>query len=104
VLADVIEALTSMLADRDRAIEAMTMLISEQRGGHAALAARVDAIDPPAHTPPLPGYVALKQAAGACGYTCEAVRQWAATGQVTGIKDGGTWRVELTSVMERARR
>ena len=39
-----------------------------------------------------------------CGYSDEAVRGWAATGQVAGRKRGGRVCVELASVLERAGR
>jgi hypothetical protein len=103
VLADVVAVLSAALAERDAAISALTALIAEMRADHALLAARVDAIDPP-NREPLPGFVTLKQAAGACGFNDETVRQWARDGEVTGLKDGGGWRVELASVMERAGR
>jgi hypothetical protein len=100
-IADVVEALTSMLEQRDRAIAGLTALISEVRADNALLAARVDAIDPPDPTS-LPGYCSLKEASFASGFTVETVRQWAKAGM--GIKRGGTWQVELASVLERAGR
>jgi hypothetical protein len=103
VLADVVAAFVAMLAERDAAIAGLVTMISEVRADHAVLAARVDTIDPPDDTP-LPGFVTLKQAAGACGFNDETIRQWARDGEVTGIKDGGGWRVELASVLARARR
>jgi excisionase family DNA binding protein len=60
-------------------------------------------IDPP-DSAPLPGFVGLKEASFACGFSDETVRQWARDGEVTATKQGGAWRVELASVMERARR
>jgi hypothetical protein len=100
VLEDVIEALAEMLDQRDAAIAGLVALIAEMRADHAALAARVDAIDPPDDAL-LPGFVTLKQAAGACGFCDETVRAWARDGEVVGTKNGGGWQVELASVMER---
>jgi hypothetical protein len=100
-IADVVEALTSMLEQRDAAIAGLTVLISEVRADNALLAARVDAIAPPDVTP-LPGYCSLKEASFASGFTVECIRQWAKGGM--GIKRGGTWQVELASVLARAGR
>jgi hypothetical protein len=115
-IADIIEALTDMLKardalieaavrqmreERDAAVEALTLMLTDLRSDNAVMAARLDRIDPPDE---LPGYVSVKRAAGACGYSGEAVRRWAATGQVTAVKRGGRVRVELQSVLERAGR
>jgi hypothetical protein len=101
-IAEPIEAaVRQMRAERDAAVEALTLLLADTRADVAAHAARLDRIDPRGW---LPGFVTLKQAAGACGYTCEAVRQWAATGQVTASKTGGRVSVELSSVLARAER
>jgi hypothetical protein len=100
-ITDVIEALTDMLKARDAAIAGLAAMIAEMRGDHAVLAARVDAIDPPDVTP-LPGFVTLKEAHFASGFTVETVRQWAKAG--LGVKRGGVWQVELASVMARADR
>jgi hypothetical protein len=100
--AELIEAaVRQMRAERDAAVEQLVVLLADLRSDNAVLAARLDRIDAPT---PLPGFVTLKQAAAACGYTCEAVRQWAATGQITADKRGGRVRVELASVMQRAGR
>jgi hypothetical protein len=100
-LVDIVEALTDMLKARDAAIAGLTALIAEMRGDHAVLAARVDALDPPDATS-LPGFVTLKEASFASGFTVECIRQWAKAGM--GIKRGGVWQVELASVLERAGR
>jgi hypothetical protein len=103
VLADVVVALSAALAERDAAISGLVALIAEVRADHAVLAARVDVLDPPDDTP-LPGYCSLKEAAFASDFCAETIRQWARDGEVTGIKNGAGWRVELASVMERAGR
>jgi hypothetical protein len=101
VMADVVEVLAEALAARDRAIERLTIMITDVRADNAAMAARLDVLDPPV---PLPGFCSIKEAAGACHFSDEAVRQWAASGQVTSTKTGGRVRVELASVLERAGR
>jgi excisionase family DNA binding protein len=103
VLDDIVEVLTAALAERDVAIAGLVAMLAEMRADNALLAARIDKIDPP-DSAPLPGFLSLKEAAFACGFSDETVRQWARDGGVTATKEGGTWRVELVSVMERAGR
>lgn len=94
-------AVKQIREEKDAAIEGLVVMITDLRSDNAVMAARLDRLDPPEQ---LPGFVTLKQAAGVCGYTCEAVRQWAAAGQVTATKTGGRVSVELSSVLARAAR
>jgi hypothetical protein len=101
-IAELIEAaVRQMREERDAAVAALTMMLADLRADCAVFAARLDKVDPKT---PLPGFCSVKEAAGASNYTCEAVRQWARAGQVTGEKIGGVWKVELASVLERAGR
>jgi hypothetical protein len=102
-IGDVAEVLMSELKARDVAIAGLVAMLAELRSDNALLAARVDKLDPP-DSAPLPGFLPLKQAAFACGFSAEAIRVWARDGVVVATKQGGTWRVELASVLERAGR
>jgi hypothetical protein len=101
-IAELIEAaVRQMRAERDAAVEALIVMLTDVRADNAVMAARLDRVDPPDE---LPGYCSVKAAAGACGYSAEAVRRWAAVGLVTAVKRGGRVRVELASVLARAGR
>jgi len=99
--AAIAELIEAMRAEHAAAIESLTVMLADLRADCAVFAARLDKVDPKT---PLPGFCSVKQAAGACGYTDEAIRQWARAGQVTGEKIGGVWKVELASVLDRAGR
>lgn len=43
--------------------------------------------------------VNLKTAASVTGYSAEAVRQWAARGQIVAERHGGVWRVDLPALL-----
>jgi hypothetical protein len=96
-------AVRQMREERDAAIEALAVLITDVRSDTAANTARLDRLDPPGSTP-LPGYCTLKQAAFASNFSDETVRQWARAGEVASTKTGVRVWVELASVMERAGR
>jgi len=103
-VAELLEAAVKQIREeKDAAVEALTVMLTDVRADNAVLAARLDRVDPQDHTP-LPGYCSVKEAAFACHFSDEAVRQWAATGQVASTKTGARVWVELASVMERAGR
>ena len=50
------------------------------------------------------GWISLKQAAGANGFSPESLRRWAERGLVAGRKEGGRWQVRTESIKARARK
>jgi hypothetical protein len=92
VLDDLVEALTEMLAQRDRAVTALTVVVAELRADIETLAARFEPEQPRA------GYVALKAAAARVGCSGEHMRQLCIRGQVDAHRVGNKWFVDVAAL------
>jgi hypothetical protein len=96
VLDDVVEVFVAALADRDKAIEAMAVLIAEQKAQIAAVNERLDRLFAPEQ--PADGLVALRRAAEMIGRSDEYLRSRAARGEIAAEIIGGKWFVNASAL------
>ena len=92
-LADIVEVLTEALEQRDRAIEAMTVLIAEQRAAIEAINGRLDRLFAPEK--PREGYIALRKAAAMIKKSDEYLRVRAARGEIDAQIISDKWFVRI---------
>jgi hypothetical protein len=96
VIEDLIEALTEMLARRDRAVTALTVVVAEMRADIHALTGTVAALTEP--EPPRPNHVCLKVAAGLTGFSAEWLRQCCVAGKVDAHRVGNKWFLNVATL------
>lgn len=92
-LADIVSALASELAARDRAIELMATLITEQRLAIDAVNRQLDRMFAPER--PRSGYIALRKAAAMIKKSDEYLRVRAARGEIDAQIIGDKWFVRI---------